>query len=478
MISQLRTGARNISKKNDHLKNMSEYFASRCNSESRIIELQDVIDDENLNSNCTVTELTDIILKFLSEENVRNATSHKVISEIFKTNPRIRRTELKPIDIPDRSLMVCHNTAEKKEYMKMLFEYYIAMDKPDVIYFSSEEIVEWIYDDPEFYDNFRSWCLTLLEKGFTFIRIMKPLENKEHFLKNILLWLPIYLTGGVHLYYYPHFRDDIFRQTIVTVDNSASYYSSSIAKTDTCYYSFLSTNPSLSTAYVRQIKDYLSMCKPSMDVCTDKQEVADAFVDLLSLSGDRITKSYNLSSESLPYSELVEYMSMSGNEAYRNAAKVITRLYNTRHGIESKTSIIDMCTIASTEDVINGKVRLFLPGYINSTPIYYDATLYTIHLKHILYLLNTNPNYHFYPLDAKDFGEYSDDYWPVSVVDGQSMLISSEQVVLHFVQHDIIRTLYESLYNQALVRQKYFHSREEIISLISDKIESISKSVG
>jgi hypothetical protein len=119
-----------------------------------------------------------------------------------------------------------------------------------------------------------------------------------------------------------------------------------------------------------------------------------------------------------------------------------------------------------------------LPGYINSTPIYYDPTLYIIHLKHILYLLNTNPNYHFYPLDTKDFGEYSDDYWPVSVVDGQSLLISSEQVVLHFVQHDIIRTLYEDLYNQALVRQKYFHSREEIISLISDKIESISKSVG
>jgi hypothetical protein len=215
-----------------------------------------------------------------------------------------------------------------------------------------------------------------------------------------------------------------------------------------------------------------------MEVCTDKQAVADAFVDLLSLSGDRITKSYNLSSESLPYSELVEYMSMSKDEAYRNAAKVMTRLYNTKSGTESKTSIIDMCTIASTEDVINGKVRLFLPGYLNSTPIYYDATLYIIHLKHILYLLNTNPNYHFYPLDAKDFGEYTDDYWPVSVVDGQSLLISSEQVVLHFVQHDIIRTLYEDLYNQALVRQKYFHSREEIISLITNKIESISKSVG
>jgi hypothetical protein len=475
MISQLRTGARNISKKNDHLQNMSEYFASRCCSESRIMELQDVIDDDSLNSECTVTELSDIIFRFLSDDSMSKVTSHKVIAEIFKSNPRIRRTELKPLDLPERSLMVCHNIDEKKEYMKMLFEYYMSLEKPDVVYFASEEIVDWIYNDEDYYNNFRSWCLSLIEKGFTFIRIMKPMENKEHFLNNTLLWLPIYLTGGVHLYYYPHFRDDIFRQTIITVNNSASYFSSSIAKTDTCYYSFMSTNPSLSSAYVRQIKDYLALCIPSLDVFTTKQEMADAFSHLLSLTGDRITKSFNLTSESMPYSEMLEYMSMSDNEAYRSAAKVMTRLYSTRQQSENKSSIIEMCSLASTEDILEGRVRLFVPGFVSQTPIYYDANLYAMHLRHILYLLNSNPNYHFYPLDAKDFGEYGNDYAPTSIVDGQTVIITNEQVMLHFTQHDIIRTLYEDLFHQAMVRKKYLQKREEVVAMINERLNSITK---
>jgi hypothetical protein len=473
MISQLRTGARNISKKNDHLKNMADYFASKCNSDSRIIELQDVIDDENLNSECTVTELSDIIFRFLSDDTTSKTKSNQVITEIFKANPRIRRTDLPPVEMPDRSLMVCHDTEEKKEYMKLLFEYFMSMDKPDVIYFSSEEIVDWIYNDPVYYSNFRSWCLSLIEKGFTFIRIMKPMENKEHFLRNILLWLPIFLTGGVHLYYYPHYRDDIFRQTIITANNSASYYSSSIAKTDTCYYSFVSTNPSLASAYVRQLKDYLAMCKPSMYVCSTRQDVSEAFLKIASLSGDRITKSFNLSSDSLPYNEMLEYMSLSDNEIYKSAAKVLAKLYNQRSESQVKHSVIDMCTLATADEVLSGKVRLYIPGYMNPVPIYYDKALYSMHIKHILYMLNTNPNYHFYPLEANDFGEYGSDYSPITVVDNQAVLVATDNMTIHFTQPDIIRTLYEHLYMQATTRSKYYHSREDIIKMLTERLRSL-----
>jgi hypothetical protein len=303
---------------------------------------------------------------------------------------------------------------------------------------------------------------------------MKPMENKEHFLRNILLWLPIYLTGGVHLYYYPHFRDDIFRQTIVTVNNSASYFSSSIAKTDTCYYSFISTNPSLSSAYVRQIKDYLAMCKPSMNVCSTKQDISEAFQKISSLSGDRITKSFNLSSYSLPYNEMLEYMSLSDNEIYKSAAKVLTRLYNQKSESTDNSTVIDMCTIAAADEVLNGQVRLYIPGYMNSVPIYYDKVLYSMHLRHILYMLNTNPNYHFYPLDPQDFGEYGKDYSPITVVDNQSVLITTDNMVVNFTQPDIIRTLYEHLYVQATVRAKYYHSREEIIAMLTNRLSSLA----
>jgi hypothetical protein len=467
MISQLRTGARNITKKNNHLRNMSDYFASRCDSSSRIMELQDFIDDPNLSNDCTLTELSDIIFRFLSDDDKGN-TSSQVISEIFKANPRIHKTGLNPLEIPDKSLMVCHNLSEKKEYMGKLFKYFMSTKNPDVIYFSSEEIVEWIYNDPEYYSNFRSWCIELIERGFSFIRIMKPIENREHFLKNILLWLPIYLTGGVHLYYYPHFRDDIFRQTIVTMENTASYFSSSIARTDTCYYSFVSTNPSLSAAYVRQLKDYLAMCRPSMDICKSEQEISSAFSKMMSISGDRITKSFDLSPESIPYNEMLEYMGNSNDDVLKNAAKTVSRLYKETDVDNTNSTIIDMCTVASYEDIIAGRVKLRLPGFVNHKPLYYSKELYAMHLRHILNLLNTNPNYNFYPIDPSDFGEYNNDYSPVSVIDNHAVLAVSDTTVLYFTQPDIVRTLYEHLYNQSQVLAKYFQKRDDVIKMLSD----------
>jgi hypothetical protein len=476
MISQLRTGARNVTKKNNHVKNMAFYFAGKCQSQSRTVALYELIRNDELKNDCSITRLSDIIYEFLTKDNtdeIERTTFYPTSPEIFKSNPRIRKSELTPHEIPDTRLIVCRSIEEKKEYMKKLFEYYMTLKSPNIIYFSSEEIVDWIYNDPVFYNNFRSWCLALINKGFSFVRIMKPMENREYFLKNILLWLPIYMTGQVHLYYYPHFRDDIYRQTIITLDNAASYTSSSIAKTNTCYYSFFSTDASLSSAYVKQIKDYLALCRPSFYICKSEQNIAAAFSDLMMLPGDRITKSFNLSPESIPYKEMLEYMSTSDSEEYRMAVKTVNRLYSATENARTGNVVIDMCTLASVEDIKGGKVRLQLPGYVNQTPVYYNADLYAIHLRNILRMLETNPNYHFYPLSPSEFGDYGNDYSPISVVDNQALMLVTDKHVLHFIQPDIIHTMYEHLYRESKIQAKKSENREQTMVRIQELLAQL-----
>jgi hypothetical protein len=281
------------------------------------------------------------------------------------------------------------------------------------------------------------------------------------------------MTGHVHLYYYPHFRDDIFRQSIIAVERVASYFSSSLARTNTCYYSFFSTDQTLSTAYVQQVKDYLAFCKPSFYLCKTEQNIAAAFSKLMSMPGDRISKSFNLSPESIPYEEMVEYLSSSELDIYRQAAENVKRLYSASGGADEGDVIIDMCTLASIQDIKDGKVRLQLPGYVNRNHLYYNAELYAIHLKHILYMLETNSNYYFYPIDPLDFGEYGDDYYPISAVDHQTVLLVGEDLVLQFAQPDIIHTLYEHLYNEAKARAKYSESREEVIEKLRKILEQL-----
>jgi hypothetical protein len=478
MVSQLRTGARNVTRKNNHVKNMAFYFADKCQSPSRMLALHELIQNDELEGECSIDRLSDIIYEFLLDENAEGHFGSMLQpenAEIFKNNPRIRKAELIPHELSAGTLLVCRDIEEKKKYMKMLFEYFMTLQAPEVIYFSSEEVVDWIYCDPEFYNNFRSWGLALIEKGFSFVRIMKPMENKEHFLENILLWFPLYMTGQVYLYYYPHFRDDIYRQTIITVDQAASYFSSSIARTNTCYYSFVSADPDLSASYVKQIKDYLALCRPSFHICKTESSIATAFSKLMAFPGDRITKSYQLSPESIPYTEMLEYMSASNNETYRQAVKEVKRLYSVPDGMKAEYVVIDMCTLASAEDIRAGKVRLQLPGFVTRNPLYYNVDLYALHLRYILHMLETNPNYHFYPIEPSAFGEYGDDYAPVSAVDNHAVILVAENAVIHFTQPDMIHTLYEHLYTEARKLEKHSKSREKIMEEIRELLDNLNE---
>jgi hypothetical protein len=83
-------------------------------------------------------------------------------------------------------------------------------------------------------------------------------------------------------------------------------------------------------------------------------------------------------------------------------------------------------------------------------------------------MLETDPHYHFYELDASEFGEFTDDYAPVSIVDNQAMLVVTSKLVLNFTQPDIIRTLYEHLYNTSRKKAKYSKGREKTIARIRD----------
>jgi hypothetical protein len=468
MISQLRTGARNIAKKNEHLNNMAFFFAEKCQTPERLNLLIDLIPDANITRDCDVSTLSDIILSYLSGEEPMgfSRSARPDDTDLFKTNPHVHASELIPHPVFEKPLVICRDSNDKKFYMQKLFEYFMSMDSQNVIYFSSEEVVDWIYDDPVFYKNFRSWCIALSERGFTIVRIMKPMENKELFLKNILLWLPIYMTGRVHLYYYPHFRDDVYRQTIIAMENAASYCSSGLARNGQLYYSFFSADQELSKAYVKQLKDYLSYCRPSFYICRTEASIAETFSYMMNIRGDRISKSFHLSPESIPFDQMVEYLSDSSDEDYRIAAATVRRLYTARPSIDNRTVVIDMCTLASSDDVRRGRVQLQLPGYVNHKPLHYNAELYVMHLKHILDMMETNPNYFFYPLSPSEFGEFVDDYSPLTIIDNQAMLLVTEHSVLHFTQPEIIHTLYEHLYSQSRYQAKHSHSRTKTMVMI------------
>jgi hypothetical protein len=92
--------------------------------------------------------------------------------------------------------------------------------------------------------------------------------------------------------------------------------------------------------------------------------------------------------------------------------------------------------------------------------------------------LENDPQYHFYELSRAEFGEYSGDYSPISVVENRGAILINERNVLHFVQPEITRTLYEHLYNQAYENGKNTADRNETINRIRKLIAEFEQPQG
>jgi hypothetical protein len=210
-------------------------------------------------------------------------------------------------------------------------------------------------------------------------------------------------------------------------------------------------------------------------VCRSEEDIAEAFSNIMTLTGDRITKAYHLSPETIPYADMLEYLEHSKNPEFLEASRTVRRLYTASSMQTSDNIIIDMCSLATASDVKRGRVKLQLPGYVNHKSFHYNEKLYCMHLRNILHLLETNPKYYFYPLDPADFGEYKEDYYPISIVDNQAMLLVSDECVLNFTQPEIIHTLYEHLYNQSRIQAKHSKGRDTTIETIRNLIAELEE---
>ena len=303
LISRLRTGSRGVPRNREYLKIMAHFFTKRCTTKYQRQALSEIL-GINLSSTAKNDQLSEILYYWLLGDSDGVGRFMRTFENLTFENGN---TDSLPESCSvNTSNTLYFNSEGKRVAARTLIRHLLSLDEPSTILLYADQSDEWISEDPEFLCNLQNWGLKLIQKGFQFCHITPPVSSADHAFDSLLRWIPVYLTENANAYYYPRIRDQVHRRTLVLVPGKIAMTSNSIAGRQSGYATMLTTDLRLLQTYETEFQDYLSLCRPMMEIYTLPEKLKKCFTKFLTSTGTRIQKLPALSAETAP-PELMAY---------------------------------------------------------------------------------------------------------------------------------------------------------------------------
>lgn len=448
MISQIRTGRRGITKKRNHLNRISEYFATHCVTRFQYEEILEYVKPDDSRTDYSTEEFAALIYRWLNSSAASNSL------------PQPDSMGSHELPAPDTLIPNCSIYAKKKT-LDAFYEYLLALNEPGDIYFISDETPEQNLTTLQTGKKFRQTVKQLLAKGYRFIYILHADSVYEELASEMLHNISYYFSGQLTCCYYPSFSDDIFRRSMILVPQKAAYISSS-RKNGNNYYVNFTTDQTTCSIVAQKISDYFSLCKRSFTIYPTSSAILQQFFETLHYPVSGIVQSPCLSPLSMPLPEMIAYMKNSENEQLTQTAAHYAS-YDMSIPEEPQATLIELCHLATLEEVCQKKVVCPFPMIDEQTTFFYTPKLYLIHLQAICNRLLTDSSYTFYDVPE-------DALLPCVVLEktGSGILVFSSLTpnnCMHIQQLEITRAIREYLYHQC----------EKLPDPICDRTHTISR---
>ena len=399
MISLLRTGKRRPSKKSGQALRMAEYFARRCPAAFQRQALSEMLGQASISPTMPAEALADALAHWLQGEDVQLAEA--ILSSIGTLPLQAERAAETPVPAaaPESQTRFFYGEAGRREVMALMMQQLLEMESPGQVLTVVDDNLEWLLSDYPLMRRIQSGFLQLLERGFFFHQIMPPLNYINRYAESLQFWLPIYTTGQAKVYYYPRLRGNLYRHSIIVVPGRCVQYACSVALGSTSDVTLFSTDPQLVAAFEKQFQEHIALCRPSLNVHRDPVDLPLYLKDFVTREGDTVQAVGTLSPNSMPREMLERCVRESGTAQLLLELPRFEELL--REGV-----YIDMCRIATAEQVRAGEVPMIADIGGASDGLRHTPKTYCMHLRNILRLMDQHENYFFLPLEQKDWPGY------------------------------------------------------------------------
>lgn len=409
MISLMRTGKRKLSKNPLQAKKMADFFAKRCSAAFQRQALSDMLDKVSISPGMPTEVLASYLEDWLRGE--------KDLATTVLSGIQIDSTKTSPIESFDGSLLpgssahgqtlFLYGVEGRKEVMSLVMQEIRRMESPGSVLTVVDDNLEWLLSDYLLTQKIQQGLMETMARGFTFYQVMPPLNYINRYTESLQFWLPIYATGQTNVYYYPRLRGNLYRHSIIVVPGRCVQYSSSVGLGSSSDVTMFSTDPDLVKAFEKQFEELLSLCRPALNVYRTIPEAASCFPKFFSRQGESIQAVNALSINSMPPA-LVEWCMEHTDEP--QWSKVFRGLLGKLPSFEEHFRddiYIDMCRLATAEEVCSGQVPMAVPVQADGKQLYYTPETYCLHLKNILRLMEQYEQYCFVPLQNQEPSNYN-----------------------------------------------------------------------
>ncbi|MGE4277384.1 MAG: transcriptional regulator, partial [Lawsonibacter sp.] len=271
----------------------------------------------------------------------------------------------------------------------------IAQSKPQTLLLFSDEATDWMTGNTEFAAKWASLMTQLFSKGNRIKIIHTVSRDLDEMLSAIRQWMPLYMTGLIEPYFYPKKRDAIFKHTLFVSPDVAAVVSNSVGTSIDCAANVFLRDKDMILAYAEEFHQYLSLCKPLMQIYTAKDTAAyfETLLEYETETSDSLIKTESLSSLTMPESVAPGIIArMNKNGLDLNALQDRRRqLFEANLKVNSFTEIIPMFDV---EQVKRGAVKIAFSVMLLGDAACYTLEEYILHLEHLEYLLTHYDHFH------------------------------------------------------------------------------------
>ena len=269
-VSRLRTGQRDLPKKQDFLPSMCDFFARNIKSSYQRQSAADTIcAGQAWPEDCE--QGSAMIHAWLSEE------VHPDIARIsglvaglaqfsFKPPQELPQSRIEESDPLGKPYTIGH--AGKREAVKRFLLTVIAAKKPRTLLLYSDESMAWLNEDPCFALEWARLMHRVLQCGNRIRIIHSTHRALDEMLEALRMWMGIYMTGAVEPYYCPRLRDGITRRTLFVAPGLAAVTASSVGDDAREGLNQFITDPAALTALTAEYARYLELSVPLMRILT------------------------------------------------------------------------------------------------------------------------------------------------------------------------------------------------------------------
>ena len=468
-ISQMRSGRRGIPRDKQLLHSMSLFFALHTQSESQCLALYEATGQIRLKYPMDHAVKGDLLFHWLSGDPLPDparAPSFVSVPDGAEEDAALPLQQL----LPNAAMRCYYGNAGKREAVEQFYRMVAAQPSVDQIYMVTDESENWYAEDPDFLKRIKHYRRALVRKGIPLLQIQRPWGSPGEAYESVIRWLPFYINGCVYPYYYPRIRDGLFRQTCFCVPGKLCLFSCSTGASAGSPFTILSADPDFTRAITRNMEDYLALCKTAMIPRRSEEEIRQYLRIFLTRDGDLASISPTLSIVSLPAS-MLEKTSLS-KDFSKNLLQTSAPDPGGAAGIPAASEYLDLCRLASPEEVRRGEVPLPFPASGMNSSRFYTKEEYCSHLRHILQLMDACPNYYFIPL-PQDFPRPG-----LMAVRGSQfafLVHSARPSVLYEVVQPLMATIFQEYLHRLAEKETYQsnYSRLRVKSRIRSLIEAL-----